>query len=447
MQSGPQLILVFLASVAFIIVLTAKVRMHAFYGLLLAAFGVGLATDIPLDDIVGIMKQGFGGTLGNIGIIIICGTTIGVILERTGAAISMAEAVLRIVGKTRAPLAMSSTGFIVGIPIFCDSGFIVLSALNKSLAERSKVSMAVMGVALATAMYSVHCLAPPHPGAAAAAGIIGADVGKVIMLGLVAAVPSAIAGYFWATRMGRKFDVPARPETSYDELKAKYGVLPRPWHAFMPIFIPVGLIALKSIGTMSGQPFGQGTVKTVIDIAGDPSIALIIGVFLALSLVPRWNKEVLDTWLGDGIMNAGVILAITAAGGAFGEILKSTSLGEYLGDTLATMGLGIFLPYMIAAALKTAQGSSTVAIITSASLVAPLLDSLGLAAGWGPTLAVLSMGAGSMMLSHANDSYFWVVSRFSGLEMPIALKVYTTATAILSLTAMTTVFLFSLFLL
>ena len=447
MQTGPQLIFIFLASVAFIIVMTAKVRMHAFYVLLLAAFGVGLASDIPLENIVAVMKKGFGGTLGNIGIIIICGTTIGVILERTGAAISMAEAVLRIVGKTRAPLAMSSTGFIVGIPIFCDSGFIVLSALNKSLAERSKVSMAVMGVALATAMYSVHCLAPPHPGAAAAAGIIGADVGKVIMLGLVAAVPSAIAGYFWATRMGRKFDVPARPEASYDELKAKYGTLPRPWHAFMPIFIPVGLIALKSIGTMPGHPFGQGTISTVLDIAGDPSIALIIGVFLALSLVPRWNKEVLDTWLGDGIMNAGVILAITAAGGAFGEILKTTSLGEYLGGTLANMGLGIFLPYMIAAALKTAQGSSTVAIITSASLVAPLLESLGLSSGWGPTLAVLSMGAGSMMLSHANDSYFWVVSRFSGLEMPIALKIYTTATAILSLTAMTTVFLFSIFLL
>jgi GntP family gluconate:H+ symporter len=447
MVSGPLLVIIFIISIIFIILMTAKIRMNAFYVLILAALGVGITSGMSMEEIVNVIKNGFGGTLGYIGVVIICGTTIGVLLERTGAAFSLANAILRLVGQKLVPLAMSISGFIVGIPIFCDSGFVVLSTLNKALAERSKTSMSIMAVALATGLYSIHCLIPPHPGATAAAGIIGVDLGRVIMLGLPIAILPAFVGYIWAIKIGRKFDVPAVPDVTYEQLQEKHARLPNPLHSAVPIVIPVILIALKSIGLLPGHPFGTGSFYNIVILIGDPQIALLIGVFLALTLVKSWTKDVLSTWLVDGVEKAGVILAITAAGGAFGSILKATPIGEYIGSTLATLGLGIFLPFIIAAALKTAQGSSTVAILTAAALVSPMLPSLGLASGWGPTITVLAMGAGSMVASHANDSYFWVVSRFSGLDVPTALRVYTTATIITGVTAMIVVTLVSIILL
>lgn len=447
MVTGPLLIIIFIISIIFIILMTAKVRMNAFYVLILAALGVGLCSGMSMENIVKVIKDGFGGTLGYIGVVIICGTTIGILLERTGAAFSLADAILKLVGQKLVPLAMSISGFVVGIPIFCDSGFVVLSTLNKALAERAKISMSIMAVALATGLYSIHCLIPPHPGATAAAGIIGVDLGRVIMLGLPIAIFPAFVGYIWAIKIGRRFDVPALPEVTYEQIQAKYPKLPHPLHAAVPIVIPVVLIALKSIGLLPSTPFGTGFFYNLIVLIGDPQIALLIGVFLALSLVRSWTKEVLGNWLVDGVEKAGVILAITAAGGAFGAILKATPIGEYIGTNLATLGLGIFLPFIIAAALKTAQGSSTVAILTAAALVSPMLSSLGLASGWGPTITVLAMGAGSMIASHANDSYFWVVSRFSGLDVPTALRVYTTATIVTGVTAMIMVTLVSIILL
>lgn len=444
MVQGAWLIIIFVVSIIFIILMTAKVRMNAFYVLILTALGVGIASGLPMEKIVSAIKDGFGGTLGYIGIVIICGTTIGVLLERTGAAFSLADAILRLVGQKLVPLAMSISGFVVGIPIFCDSGFVVLSTLNKALAERAKISMSVMGVALATGLYSIHCLIPPHPGATAAAGIIGVDLGRVIMLGLPIAIFPAFVGYLWAIKIGKKFDVPATPEVTYEQLQATYGKLPNPFHSAVPIVVPVILIALKSIGLLPTHPLGTGGFLNIIVLIGDPQIALLIGVFLALSLVRKWTKDVLGKWLLNGVENAGVILAITAAGGAFGSILKATPIGSYIGSTLATLGIGIFLPFIIAAALKTAQGSSTVAILTAAALVSPMLPSLGFATGWGPTMVVLAMGAGSMIASHANDSYFWVVSKFSGLDVPTALKAYTTSTIVTGVTAMIVIFLLSL---
>lgn len=447
MVQGPLLIIIFIVSIVFIILMTARIRMAAFFVLILAALGVGLASGMPMEKIVSTVKDGFGGTMGYIGVVIICGTTIGVLLERTGAAFSLADAILRLVGQKLVPLAMSISGFVVGIPIFCDSGFVVLSALNKALAERAKISMSVMAVALATALYSVHCLIPPHPGATAAAGIIGVDLGRVIVLGLPIAIIPAFIGYLWAITIGKKYNVPAVPDITYEQLQQKYEKLPNPFHSAVPIVVPVILIAMKSIGLLPSHPFGMGGFYNLIVLIGDPQIALLIGVFLALTLVRVWTKDVLSKWLTDGVENAGLILAITAAGGAFGSILKATPIGSYIGSTLATLGLGIFLPFIIAAALKTAQGSSTVAILTAAALVSPMLPSLGLATGWGPTITVLAMGAGSMIASHANDSYFWVVSRFSGLDVPTALKVYTTSTVVTGVTAMIVVFLVGLILL
>ncbi len=259
-------------------------------------------------------------------------------------------------------------------------------------------------------------------------------MGRVVILGLFCAIPGVIVGYLWATRFAKKYFIEAKPEISYDILMAKYRKLPNVLLSFVPILLPVFLIGL---GSFSLLPQG-------LSFIGTPTAALMIGVFAALLLVPKWNAEVFNDWLNDGVKAAGVILAITAAGGSFGTILRATHIGDYLSQTLSTWNLGLLLPFIMTAAIKTAQGSSTVSIITTAPLIASMLPSLGLDTGWGPTFALLVMGAGSIMVSHANDSYFWVVTKFSDLDVSTAYKVFTSATLLIGIVTMGFIYLLSL---
>lgn len=443
MVQGSFLLLILVVAFLFIIIMTTKLKVHPFFVLLLAAFGTGVSAGMPALEVVEIITDGFGKMLGSIGIIIICGTTIGVLLERSGAGFQIANFTLRLVGENRVPTAVSIFGYTVSIPIFCDSGYVILSPLNKALAARAKMSMAVMAVVLSSALYATHCLVPPHPGPTAAVATVSEVIdsslrislfGRMIVIGLMCAIPGVIAGYFWGTRFAKRYFVPANPEVAYETLMANYERLPSIWLSFLPILLPVILIGLKSFSLLP-EP---------VTFIGAPVSALLIGVFVALLLVPKWNAEVLNDWLGDGVKAAGVILAITAAGGSFGSILRATQIGDYLGQTLAEWNLGLFLPFLIAAAIKTAQGSSTVSIITTAPLIASLLPSLGLLTGWGPTFALLAMGSGSMVVSHANDSFFWVVTKFSNLDVSTAYKVFTTATLLIGMVSMSFIYLLSL---
>ncbi|MEJ2616395.1 MAG: hypothetical protein P8Z35_15680, partial [Ignavibacteriaceae bacterium] len=332
------------------------------------------------------------------------------------------------------------------IPIFCDSGFVVLSPLNKSLAARSKTSMAVMAVSLATSLLAIHCFIPPHPGATAAAGIVGIDLGKLMLIGIIISLPAAAMGFIWANTFGRKFNIaPPTNEITKEEVLNNH-LLPNPYLSFIPIILPIILIALKSILALFIDKLNEAFILKIISFIGDPSVALLIGLTISFTLVKSWKREILDNWLSEGVKNAGSILAITAAGGAFGAILKATHIGISIGEMLSPLNMGIFLPFLIAAGLKTAQGSSTVAIITAASLITPLLPELHLSTGWGPILTILSMGAGSMVVSHANDSYFWVVTKFSDLNMETSLKVFTSATFLMGITAELFVYILSVFL-
>ena len=446
MSQAHYLILVLLLSVLFIIFMTAKIKMHAFFVLIIAALGVGVLAGLNPDSIISSVKQGFGNTLGAIGIVIVAGTSLGVVLEKTGAAVSMADFILRRVGKKNTSLAMSLTGLIFGIPIFCDSGFVVLSPLNKSLAVRSNTSMAVMAVSLGTSLLAVHCFIPPHPGATAAAGIVGVDLGQLMMVGLIIAIPTAAIGFLWANTFGSRYNIADSYNTNIEEQIFDNQNLPNPYLSFIPVFVPIVLIALKSILSLFIKKLTNGFLFRAIIFIGDPSVALLIGLIISFTLIRNWKKEILDKWLGEGVKNAGSILAITAAGGAFGTILKATGVGISIGNMLSPLGLGILLPFLIAAGLKTAQGSSTVAIITASSLILPLLPQLHLNTGWGPILTVLSMGAGSIVVSHANDSYFWVVTKFSDLNLETSLKVFTTATLLMGIAAELIIYIVSIFL-
>ncbi|HEY0769372.1 MAG TPA: GntP family permease [Sphingobacteriaceae bacterium] len=423
--------------IAMIVVLTTKYKIHAFFALVLAAFVVGLSVQLPLNTVIATMKEGFGNIMKSLGMLIVIGTTLGILLEHTGSARVMASYILKNVGERHAPLSMSITGFIVGLPLFCDSGFIVLNGLNKSLARRTGISIGVMAVSLSSGLYAVHCLIPPHPGAAAAAGIMGVDPGKLIMAGIVVALPAMIAGYLWALYAGKKFtSIISRSE---DVKKEENLNQPSVIKSFLPVVVPILLIASKAFITID-QDTTNGMLITLLSL-GDPVIALSIGLLLAFNCKRSWQKDSLNHLLQESSEKAGNILVIIGAGGAFGAILAATKIGEHFSAELPLASLGILFPFLVTFILKTAQGSSTVAIITSASIILPLLPALGLANADGQLLCVLAMGAGSMMISHANDSYFWVIAKFSGIEMKPMLKVYSVATIWMGLTSLLMVYL------
>jgi GntP family gluconate:H+ symporter len=432
-----------LVGIAVIIFLTAKYHVHPFFALMIACIVVGLGVQLPVPEIISTMKDGFGNVMKALGFIIVLGTALGIILEHTGSTTVIANYILNRTGQKNASLAMSITGFVVGLPIFCDSGFIVLSGVNKSLARKSRTPMIVMATSLATGLYSVHCLIPPHPGAAAAASLLGVDYGKLILFGIIVAIPATTMGYFWARYNGRKL----KDQTDEEKIKPEEETkeLPSFAKSILPVIVPIVLIALSSFLLRRDVEYSYW--MSALFSLGDPVIALSIGVLLALNCKRKWTKNSVSKLLTESAEKAGGILVIIGAGGAFGAILAATNIGQHFSESLALGSLGIVFPFLLTAILKTAQGSSTVAIITSSSIILPLLPALGLADGNGPLLAVLSMGAGSMMVSHANDAYFWVIAKFSGLDMKAMLRSYTIATIYMGLTSILMIYLLSLFLL
>ena len=349
----------------------------------------------------------------------------------------MAESVVKAIGPKFPTLAMSIVGAIVSIPVFCDSGFVILHSLKESLAARMKVSSVAMSVALATGLYATHTFVPPTPGPISAAGNLdlGNQLGLVIGVGLLVSVVPIIAGWLWANRFLQE-----QPDgivtAPADDARAKairdsYGKPVSPVLAFMPIVAPILLICLGSIAAFPTHPFGDGTIAQIFNFLGTPLNALLIGTFLAFTLIRGADKTArISAIIGDGLTVSAPILLITGAGGAFGAILKETPVSDYLGHTLSSSGIGIFMPFIVAAALKTAQGSTTVALVTASSIVAPLLGQMGLDSETGRVLCLMAIGAGAMTVSHANDSFFWVVTQFSRMSVGQGYRTQTAATAV-----------------
>jgi gluconate:H+ symporter, GntP family len=445
MTDSVWLITVLAISVLFIILGTTKLKIHPFIVLLLASYMAGALAGLPIEEIAVTITNGFGNIMASIGIVIVLGTIIGIILEKSNAAIKLAELVLKIVGKRFPALAMSIIGYIVSIPVFCDSAFVILSSLKKSLVLKTGKSSVALSIALATGLYATHTFVPPTPGPIAAAGNLGLEnqLGLVILFGLLVAAFAMFTGYLWASLVGKKY------KTSEDEISENTEVhseikLPSAAKSLMPILVPIFLIALRSVATYPTEPFGQGFIFLIFSFSGQPVNALLIGFLLSMLLFPKFNKETLTGWIGDGISAAAPILLITGAGGAFGTILKEAQIGDTLGNLLAGYQLGIFLPFIVAAAFKTAQGSSTVALIATSALIAPLLSTIGLDSLNGKVLAVMATGAGAMTISHANDSYFWVVTQFSGMDVKTGLKTHTLGTLIQGVSSIIFIYLLTL---
>ncbi|WP_394132825.1 GntP family permease [Shewanella maritima] len=451
------MLFILIGVIAFIVIATSKFKLHPFLTLILASFITAFAFGVPSADIAKTISTGFGGILGYIGLVIVLGTIIGTILEKSGAAITMADVVIKVLGKRFPTLTMSIIGYIVSVPVFCDSGYVILNSLKQSMANRMKVSSVSMSVALATGLYATHTFVPPTPGPIAAAGNLGLEsqLGLVIAIGVFVAATAAFAGMLWANRFKNEqpdgdnaHELTEQQHQDYETLKASYGTLPTPAKAFAPIFIPILLICFGSIANMPGKPFGETAFFDILLFLGQPLNALLIGLALSLSLLKSDNKTTeFGERITQGITVAAPILLITGAGGAFGAILKETQVATYMGESLSTLGVGIFMPFLVAAALKSAQGSSTVALVATSALVAPLLGDIGLASDMGRVLTVMAIGAGAMTVSHANDSFFWVVTQFSRMSVKQAYRAQTMATLVQGLTAMALVYILSLVLL
>lgn len=436
-------LLILFIVVALVIVMTSKLKLHPFFSLLLAALAIGFLEGMNGTQIITSISTGFGSTLKSIGIIIAFGTVIGQYLEQSGGARVLADNILKAVGKKKSDLAMTLTGFIVSIPVFCDSGFVVLSSLSKPLSKKSGISMAVLSIALATGLYVTHVFVPPTPGPLAAAAALNADLGLVILLGLIIAIPVAFVGLYWARFIQKKINF-SLPAEAKEVAELKQESKPSFLNSLMPILVPIILIGLKSVADYSTKPFGTEFFYEILVFLGNPIVALLIGVFLVFRLKKfGGSSSNQKDWVVEGLKNAGVIILITGAGGAFGNVLRDSNIGETIGNLFSGYQVGLFLPFIIAAMLKTAQGSSTVSIITTAAIVAPLLGVLGLDSEISKALAVLAIGAGAMTVSHINDSYFWVVSQFSGFSTIQALKGFTAATLIQGVTGIVIIMILS----
>ena len=444
MMTGIPLIIVFVLAIIVMVAAISKYKIHPFLSIMAVSLIFGVIAGIPLKDIPGVLGAGFSGTFTSIGIVIIFGALVGTLLEKTGAALKMADVVVTLVGKKNPELAIIIMGWIVSIPVFCDSGFVVLNPIRKALVKRTGASSVAMTVALSMGLYISHCFIPPTPGPIAAANAlgIGDNILLVIGLGALLSIPPLIAGYLFAKYIGKR--VSARDDNadmdlvkSYEELIAEYGRLPSGVMSFAPIIVPIFLMGLASAYSMA-----KVSISAIIFL-GTPIIALAVGVILGVILLVQSGKAK-DFYeiTNDTLKTVGPILFITAAGGVLGKVISVSGMVQYITENSSVLStIGIFFPFVLAAILKTAQGSSTVAITTTAGMLAPVLPALGLNTPSLSALCVIAIGAGAMTVSHANDSYFWVVTNFGEMETEQGYKTQTMGTLIIGLASMVGVFI------
>lgn len=456
-MSGLMLLVVFLIAIVCMIFAISKLNIHPFLAIMGIALILAIIVGIPIDEIPGVIGDGFSGTFKSIGIVIILGALIGTILEATGGAMKLADMVINLVGEKKPELAIMIMGWIVSIPVFCDSGFVILNPIRRAMAKKTKTSSVAMTMALSAGLYATHVYVPPTPGPIAAAGHLGVgdNLLMVIVLGVVVSIPGLIAAYFFAKKVGK--NIKSSDEISDGEILEDYKEimkeeeLPGGFLSLAPIIVPIILMAISSIVSMRG--YESGLAKGLIFL-GNPVIALAVGVIFSVVLLASTNKMGDFNQLTEATLKTvGPILFVTGAGGVLGRVISSAGFVEYIEANAAILSkVGIFFPFLISAILKTAQGSSTVAITTTAAIMGSYTDSssmmtaLGLSNPMTAILVVMAIGAGAMTVSHANDSYFWVVTNMGGLKAEDGYKTQTPMTLIMGITGMITIFILNLIL-
>ena len=421
MQADFSSLIVMLVSIVALVLLITKLKVHPVFSLIIVAIVGAIAFGFPLNQVFNVVTGGFGGTIGSIGIVIILGTAIGVILEETGGALVLANSILKMVGKSNSKLAMGLAGYLVSIPVFSDSAIVIMSPVAKALSARSGLPLIGLLGALNAGIMATHTMVPPTPGPLAAAGTLGADLGLVIVLGLISSLAYTFVAMYYTSH---KSVVARWPEIAKVEnvetalgddyeLKSPDGrPLPKAYLAFGSIIVPLILICLNSFGAMfieEGAP-----ILDIFGFVGHPIFALFVGVIIAIFMTNDFSLDRMYSWADTAVESSGFIILATGAAGAFGRVLQTSGVGTYLGELITQTGLpAIFVPYLVAVLLSVSNGSATVSLLTGSAIVLPLLPSLGLS----PVIATLAVAAGSSFFYHTNASHFWVVVRANELPM------------------------------
>jgi len=437
-------LLIILAALALILVAIIKFDIHPFLALFVGAIIYGLMMGMEPEVIVKSISEGFGGVMGSVGLLILLGVILGTFLEKTGGAMVIAEKVLKWVGEKSVNLSLMLSSWILSIPVFGDSTIIMMNPIAKSLSARSTLSYAATIVAVSLGAMASHSLVPPTPGPIATAGILGADLGQVIFYGGIVSLITLIPLYIFVQKWVTK--IPLRPYIVADEKQLKKEDRPSFTSSLLPILIPLTLIILASIANYPSKPLGEGVLIKVILFLGTPVIALLIGAVLSFFLPKKFDRKLLSStgWIGDSILLAAPVILITGAGAVFGKMLQNSGVGDLVTSSMSDANWGIFLPFLIAFGLKTAQGSTTVAMITTASIIAPIMGPLGLDTEAMKVFTTVAIGAGALAISHANDSGFWVVTQLSGMTTKQGNLSHSLGTLIAGVTAILVVYALSL---
>jgi len=415
---------------------TSYTKLHPFLVLLTAAFLLGFLLGIDPLDAMGLIQKGFGKIIQNIGLLILFGTIIGVVLERSHGTLALANGILKHLNKLPLPYAISCIGYLVSIPVFCDAAFVILSQLNKTLSQQTKTPLIGLTVALSAGLFAPHVLVPPTPGPLAAAANLNLEnlLLLIIVGGSIAFILILVGGAYGNFLIKKSPYVAPQSEENLENTSSDTLTLPSFTQALLPIVVPIGLMCLGTVIKLVPNFIG---IEYLIWIT-QPTLALGVGMLFAFRLLV--SKKSINSSVVKGIEQAAPILIITGMGGALGTIIQTIPLQNYAQEISTISSLGILIPFIIAALLKTAQGSSTVSIITTSSIIFPLLPVLGLDSEMGKIWAIMALGVGSMTVSHANDSYFWIVAQMSGMDVKTAYKTHTLGTLLQGVVGLIVVF-------
>jgi GntP family gluconate:H+ symporter len=436
--------LVFVIGMVVLLFLALKVKANAFMALIATALVMGILSGMPLTQVIGEITTGFSNTVKSIGIVIIFGVMLGNYLDVGKGTNRMALDVVRLVGQKRSSLAMAISGYIVSIPVFSDAGFVILSPLVKAISKKAKIPLAILAVSLSAGLLATHVYVPPTPGPLAAAGLLGIDIGRAILYGGFAAIFMAAAGWIFAEIYFRN-----KPESFYTyredaepqkEVDIEDNDMPGSFASVLPLLLPMILIIFNTTCAMILPK--ESPVRAFTSFIGDANIALLIGVLLAIATMgKRLGGKAVMRVMETSLKDAGPIVFITAAGGALGRILSVSGAGDSMAQVIINTGLPfILVPFVIAAVLKIVQGSGTVAVVTAATLSAPIATQLGI----DPILIFLASGAGARSLCHVNDSYFWVYTNCMGFDMKTGLRTLSVSNIFMALGGLLATFIVSL---
>lgn len=429
------LLTITILSIVLVIVGVSVFKWHAFISLLMASLFLAIFSGMDFTTIVAAFEKGVGGQLGHLVGILALGTILGKLLAESGAGLQIANFFIKVFGEKKLPWAMFASGFIIGIPVFFEVGILILLPLIISIQQSTKQNILMIGLPAIAGLSIVHGLVPPHPGAVAAIGIYGADLGTVLLYSLLIALPAGIlGGPIFAKIIVKMVKPKGEPELLHASNDVEEGItLPSVFISFFTILLPVILMV---IGTLKTQITSNETIQSMLHFIGEPLIALLIAVFVATYLLGYMrgrSRKTIRQFIEDCLMPVGSIALIIGAGSGYKEILIQSGVGTMIGEMAQSMSLSpLVLAFCIAGLIRIATGSATVALTTAAGIVSPIVASMS---GVNLELLVIVTGAGSLMFSHVNDAGFWMVKEYLGLTLEETFKTWTVLETILSFSA------------